>query len=350
MFRYQIGLIGVLVTGCATTPGQIHRLADADDPRDQAEATRAAVEWLSDRSAPEALRMSAVRALGRLRASDPRAVNALTAVLDSAHESRDLRCMAAWSLGELRDPEALKALSGALRQRLRTPLDRYVLEGLAKHTALMANDEETLVSVVERLVFYAGNLRGEPPPIYAVLSQQTRTAEVNVEVLQRAVQERQTDGGSAALYNAALELLLRLDRRQSEISAGPSTWAPRIDASVDVAGRAYAAKDLRTQLLVLYFLGRLAQTPEVASRIARDAQSLQLNDPGQPALRLLAVWLLDRLQLTALGPRKMLAVDVLTRLQHPEVLRLIADLGRSPARSVGPDAPQRWLGVEVRPQ
>ena len=334
------------VVSCATTPGQIHVLADADTSSARAEAVRTAVRWLRDRGADEALRISAARALGRLGVAETTAVNALSAQLNNRAADRDLRCMSAWALGEFRTRASLKALGEALRLRLDAPIASYVLEGLAKHLALMANDEETLLSIVEDLVFYAGNRSRKLPALYELLSDQTRTVGVNVEVLTRTVQQTRRQPGvrqRAALYNAAFELLARLDERREQIAAGPEKWRPIVDAAVDVAGRAYRLEDVRTQVLVLYFLGRLASTPEVAQQAAPEAVKLRVARASQASLQFLAAWALDRLQLSAISPRKALVSDMLTQASDPVLLRFIADLGRRNDGSVGADAPQRWL-------
>lgn len=343
-------MLTVLGSGaCATTPGQIHVLADADSPSKRVEATTEALRWLSDRSADPALRISAARVLGRLKTKDPEVVRSLRETVKRSDEPLDLRCMSAWALGELRTSGSLRALSEALRGRLKTPLDRYVLEGLAKHLALMANDEETLLSVVENLVFHAGNREGAPPAIYSLLSEQTRTVEVNVEVLSRTVRvkKKRTPKDEAALYNAVLELLTRLDQRRDEIAAGPSVWRPRIDAAVEVARESYARGDLRTQLFIIYLLGRLATIADVASRVGDETDELRLSRPPRRAQALVATWLLDRLQLSSRKARQALAGEILTGTEDAELLRLISDLGRPRRREVRADAPQRWLSVEV---
>ena len=295
--------------------------------------------------------LSAARALGRLKASAPRAVNALQATMADRSAPEDLRCMAAWALGELRTDASVAALTDALRVGLNERLAAYVLEGLAKHTALLANDEATLLAVVENLVYFEGNRRGKLPASYSLLSAKTRTVGVNVQVLARTIKEarrRRSERQRAALYNAAFELLERLDSRRNEIAAGPSKWATKIDAAIDVAASAYEVDDLRTQILVLYFLGRMATAPEIADRASGAAERLDLGRTPTAGSRLLAVWALNRLQLSAAGPRRILVTDILTTIQHPEVLRLLGGLVSSRgAESM--DAPQRWLELGTQP-
>ena len=351
MRRYALTVIAAVVSACVTTPGQIHGLADADDPSARADAVKTAVRWLKDRKAPVALRISAARSLGRLREVDAGAIANLATVVGDHRASRDLRCMAAWALGELRSPESLQVLASSLRGGLASPIDEYVLEGLTKHLALMKNDDQTLLSVVEGLVFYAGNRRTGLPQVYQLLTDRTRTVGVNVEVLARTVQQtrrNRTDRQRAALYNAAFELLARLEDRRDAIAAGPQVWGPRISAAVQVAGDAYALEDLRTQVLVLYFLGRLATMPEVAGRAASTAVDLRLGRAAQShvSLQLLATWVLDRLQLSSVTPRQVLVKEVLMRTHDPVLLRLISDLGQSSSGMRQYDAAQRWLELE----
>lgn len=331
--------------GCAVTPGQIHALADADAPAARRAAVVEAVRWLRDPQRSEALRSAAARALGRLRVADPQAVATLAEVVGARAEPRGLRCFSAWALGELRSARSLEALTAALRAGLDAPVAEYVLEGLVKHTAVMADDRDRLLAVVEALAFHAGSRRGALPPVYQLLDDQTRSVEVNVEVVERTLAAARRGGGSAeraALYNAAFELLARLDDRQAEIAAGPAAWAPRLDAAVEVSGRVYTFEDLRTQLLVLYLLGRIARSPQVAARTAAPVTRWRATKAPQVSLQLVAVWALHRLQLSAVGPRLALVTDVLTQTADPTILRLVADLSRgAPGRQT--DAPQRWL-------
>ncbi|MEM7675159.1 MAG: HEAT repeat domain-containing protein [Myxococcota bacterium] len=347
--RLRILVAVSTVAGCGTTAGQIHELADADTPRARARAIQEAVERIGDRRAPEALRRSAIRVLGRLRSDSPRPIEVLETVLTDGRAPQPLRCMAAWSLGELRAVGSLKVLTAALRAGVEDDLAAYVLEGLAKHTALMTNHEETLMSVVESLVFYAGNRRKDLPPTYQLLSDHTRTVEVNVEVLRRSLDRLQQNPDPrrrSAMYAAAFELLARLDERQSEIAAGPAVWSPQVDAAVTIAGRAYRMEDLRTQLLVLFFLGRLGQQNVVARRSALLADELKIARSPEAPIQLLAVWGLNRLQLLASSSRQALVNDLLIRIEHPAVLRMIGDLGRVAGQ---PDAPQKWLELGGAP-
>ncbi|MEO1337076.1 MAG: HEAT repeat domain-containing protein, partial [Myxococcota bacterium] len=329
--------------GCGTTAGQIHELADADTPKARALATKEAAAKVRDRRSPEALRISAARVLGRLRPDGPRPVQALQSVLKDPSSSQPLRCMAAWSLGELRSIASLQVLTETLRSGLEGDLAAYVLEGLVKHTPLMANDEETLMSVVEGLVFYEGNRRKGLPRTYQLLSDHTRTVEVNVEVLRRSLgqlRQKPDKRRRAAMYAATFELLSRLNERQPEITAGPAVWSPQVDAAVTITGEAFRAEDLRTQLLILFFLGRMGGQAVVARRSAQLADALKVARSPDVPIQLLAAWLLDRLQLFSASSRQALVTDLLTQLEHPAVLRLIGDLDRTRGE---PDAPQKWL-------
>ena len=342
--RRVLSVLLLFGPACATIPGEIHVLADADGAEARTDAVRTAARWVMKRNEPTPLRMAAARSLGRLRVETSEAVSALRKALTRRSEPEAMRSMAAWALGELRGPSSLQALTQALRAQPEGKVAEYVLEALAKHLAVMAKDEETLLAVVEGLVFYAGNRRDDRPAAYALLSERTRTVGVNVQVLARTVKEtrrQNTARQRAALYNAAFELLTRLDERRSEMAAGPAQWQPRIDAAIAEVARAYKVDDLRTQVLVLYMLGQLATAPEVANRAAPLAQDLRLGRAGHANLRLIAAWTLNRLQLAAVGPRRALVTDVLTRTVDPELLRLLADMGGGTGATF--DAPQRWL-------
>lgn len=343
-------VLAVLLVACGTTTGQIHVLADADTPAERAEAVQRATAIVMNRRQPVALRMAAARALGRLQEVDDRAVAALSESLRGAAEPEDLRAMSAWALGELRSNGSLSALRSALRARVEGRVADYVLEGLAKHTALMANDEAVLLQVVEDLVFFAGNRQTELPATYHLLSERTRTVTVNVQVLERTIRRaRQSRNAAenAAMYNAAYELLARLYARRNEVAAGPAAWAARVDAAVEMTGRAYATDELRTQLLVLYLLGRMAIEPEIARRVAPAVERFGIGKDARASVRLLATWALHRLELAGVAPRRRLATEILTGEQNPTLIRLIAAL-EAPSPNGGngaTDAPQRWLDL-----
>jgi hypothetical protein len=346
--RALILLPVALATACATTPEQVYDLMDAETDEARAEASAEAAALVRDRRRHRAVRMAAARTLGRLRVDDEVVVSALRETLLDGSSNRDVRAYAAWALGELRTARSLDALASALRLQLQPLVGEHVLEGLTKHYAVMSKDHETLVRVVEGLVFFAGNHQGGAlPPTYDLLSVHTRTIPVNVEVLARAIdamRTTQTPGSRAAMYNAAYELLAKLESNKDEVVAGAAAWETRVRAAVDTSVQASRAGHRPTSLLVLWYLGRLAEVPEVArpSAVALAKPAWPTAD-ADPKHRLVAAWTLARMQVHALGPRRALLMDLASRELEPTVLRILADV--SP-RSDELDQLQKVLGLK----
>ncbi len=340
--------VGLAMTGCVTQPTHMYDLMDATHDADVEAAVLEAARELSTRRGTKSLRMAAAKALGRLRSDDVRATNALNYGL-SAGQPADVRRFSAWALGEIRSRSALPVLSAALRSEIDDKTGAYVLEAIAKHYSLMAGDEGTLLSVVEAMVFYSGNRAEGVPAIYDLLGARTRTVGVNVRVLHHAVEELVSDPRPqtrASLYNATLELLTKLAARREEIQAGPAAWSARVDAAFEAANAALVAEPRETALLVLWYLGQLAADQEFGGPAARVlvGPQAQVGSRGtvhsRSAARLVSVWALARMQVHALGPRRALLLDILSREIEPEVLRLFGDLSVSPKQK---DALQRVL-------
>lgn len=342
-------LLATLLGACATTPAEVYELVDAPDASARAEAAHEASELLVARRRPLAVRLAAARTLGRLRFVDAVVVEALQRTL-LADEPRELRAYAAWALGEYRSPLSLSALSACLKQRLDPLVAEYVMEALAKHYAVMSKDQDTLVEIVEALVYFSGNHTGALPATYDLLSANTRTVTVNIEVLKRTLERASataTPEDNAAMYSAAYELLARLDDTRDEIVAGEAAWQTRVKSAVDTSARTLGAEDPRTALLVVWYLGRLAELPQLARPSA--GAILEPNDAlfdERAAHRLVATWALARMQVHALGPRQALLVDVLSKEIEPAVLALLGDLS---ARDGSFDQLQKILGVGAKP-
>lgn len=339
----------VLASACATAPTHMYDLMDAEGDDAVESALAEAAEVLTDPGARMVTREAAARALGRLRRDPPVVIEALAFGL-AAHQPPGLRRQAAWALGELRSPAGLPPLTAALRSPLDDETGAYVLEAVAKLYPVMARDEETLVTVVEAMVFYAGNRAGAPAALYDLLGARTRTVAVNVRVLGNALQTlaaANTAGNRAAVYNATLELLEKVASRRDEIRAGPAAWAGRVEAAMRAVRAAHDA-DPEAGLMVLWYLGQLAQEQELAGPAAEVLAGPDVADAARPtrapraAERLVAAWALARLQVHALGPRRALLLDLLSDELEPRVLRLLADL---PSRGGEPDPVQRILGL-----
>lgn len=332
---------------CATTPETVYDLMDAQTDEARSNASAEASTLLQQRRRPFAVRMAAARTLGRLRVQDENVVSTLRGVLLDTGENRDLRAYAAWALGELRTSLSLEALDAALRLQLPPIVAEHVLEGLTKHYAVMSKDHETLVRIVEGLVFFAGNHEsGRLPPTYDLLSIHTRTLPVNVEVLDRAIasmSERSTPKTQAATYNAAFELLSKLEETEPEIVAGAAAYESRVRAAVETSVNAARTGDAPTSVLVLLYLGRLSRSAEIArpssTALAKPAWPTTWAEPSR---RVVAVWALARMQVHALGPRRALLMDVVAKELEPAVLRILADLSPRPDEL---DQLQKILGV-----
>lgn len=334
MKRLLVVGLSLTLGACAVVPTHMYDLIDAQDDEQVESAVREAAAQLGDRRARLGVRTAAALVLGRLRSDDPRAIAALQGGL-SGQQPPALRRYSAWALGELRSPSALPVLTAALRSSIDDETGAYVLEAVAKHYAVMAGNEPTLVSVVEAMVFFGGNRATGVPAMYDLLGARTRTVGVNVQVLHHAIADLQRDSSpsaQAALYNATLELLTKLAARRDEVRAGPAAWSARIDAAFDAAQVALQAEPDHTALLVLWYLGQLAKDPEFAAPAARVLVGPDAELASRPTLhprsaaRLVAIWALARMQVYALGPRKALLLDVLSKEMEPEVLRLFGDL------------------------
>ena len=223
-----------------------------------------------------------------------------------------------------------------------------MLEGIAKHVGYLVQDEDALLDVVEAMIFYA---RDEPrlSAIYGVVSEETRTVPVNIRVLHRTL-DRAGEGLSRekldAVYGATFELFVGLEQLLDEIAAGPAAWDARVNEAVEAGRRALAIKDGPTALLVLWYLGRLSRTAEIARRSGRViAGEAWISDAGAP-LRLLRAWVLSRVEVHDVSARRSLRREVLGRESDVEVLRLLGDVSRG---SEEHDLLQKVLDVERAP-
>jgi HEAT repeat protein len=279
------------------------------------------------------LRTAAAKTLGRLHRPHPRAIAGLGAIAIDPSEPAELRTMAAWALGEMRSPESLDPLVDVLRTPLDARTGHFVLEAIAKHYAVMTTDEARLVEIVESMVYFAGNQQEEVSGFYDVLGARLRTVSVNVKVLERAIDsvaEKRTPEQLAEVYTAAFELLARLEATKEEIAAGPAAWKTRVDESVRQSQRVLSIEDERSELLVLWYLGKLARLREIG-RPAADALLGEKSRPTisrSPAVRLVAAWMLSRMLLYGTGPKHALERDLLPREVDPAVLDLFGGMSK----------------------
>lgn len=327
-------LILVALAGCATAPADLLELMDASGDDDVAAAVDECTESLLRGRLP--VRMAAAKTLGRLRAARPEAIAALAAVLTLPNERPELRSMAAWALGEMRSPASLEPLVKALRTPLDPTTGHYVLEGLAKHYAVMPNEESRLVEIVEAMVYFAGNQKTELSGVYDVLGARLRTVAVNVRVLERAVdavRAKRTPEQMAEVYTATFELLARIKVTRDEIAAGPARWKTRVQESMVNSQAAYALKDPRTELLVVWYLGKLADLREIGRPAAESlfgdgrVEGRPTKSPS-PAVRLVAAWTISRMLLYATGPKRALERDILPNERHPAVIEVLGGASR----------------------
>lgn len=321
----------LLLGACASGPPVILARMDATTGVDDAVA--ACAKDLASRDHGE--RLAAAKTLGRLRRASPEAIAALDRAL-SPGDTVDVRSMSAWALGELRSAASLEPLVRALRTPLDPTTGHFVLEGIAKHYAVLPSDEERLVEIVEAMAYFAGNQRTEVSGMYDLLGARLRTVAVNVRVLDRAVEavaSRRSPEHMAAVYNAAFELLSRLDLSRDEIAAGAAAWSTRIDEAMRQTQRAYALQDPRLETLIVWYLGKLAVLRELG-RPASDALIADGSVAGRPsassspAVRLVAAWMLSRMMLYGTGPKAALARDILPKEIDPAVIGTIGAASR----------------------
>lgn len=337
---------------CAIHPTEVLELADAEGDQQLDQAAERARLLLIGREGEEAeVRVAAAIALGRMRRANTAVIADLGAILSDAGNSPKLRSASAWALGEMRSEASLTALSAALRTQLGGDAGQYVLEAIAKHDAFLLRDQERLVGVVEALVYFAGNQSGRPPAIYDVLGERTRTLPVNIQVLERAVAAAASKDprSVSAMYNAAYELLERIERSKPELLAGAAEYQTQLRAAVGQLDRAIKLDDPRTELLATWYFGRLAELGDVSSPGAdvlvggEKAESPRRGTISKSLpLRFVAAWTLARLQLGAPGPRRALARDVLPLELDPTVLRVLADLSH---RTEDLDQLQKIMGI-----
>lgn len=341
--------IVLLGTPACLTPARVYQKMDADTDAERQEAVSWVTSCLSDRGNGTAVRMAAAKVLGRLRTPAPEAISMLARTLQATDEPAELRALSAWALGQMRAQGSLLALQGALRVPLDTRTGRYVLQGLARHFALIAGEQERLVDLLEDMMFYAGSQQESLPPAFHVLDREARSVPVNVKVLARALDALSHTPAQAqrsAVYAAVLELLTLLDEIREEIRAAPGAWATRIREAVHQSQRAWGLEDRSIRALVLWLLGDLADEPQLAKVAAQALVGSDGTLAGRPSAspsaieRLLAAWALVRMQLHAPGPREALLRDILGREELPAVLRALC----APCRPGEHDAVQKVFG------
>ena len=342
-------LLLLVGSACRTTPSAMLELMDAQSESEVNDAVSTTARVLG--RGPFESRMAAAKTLGRLKRPKPEAINALSGVLANPSQDARLRAYCAWALGEMRARASLEVLTKALRQPMNENTSYYVLEALAKHYALIQRDQDSLVNLAEALVFYSGNQKGKIPTIYDVLNARTRTVEVNVRVLERSLKRVQSDRGPkslAALYNAAFELLANLELNKEEIKASAASWRDRVREAMGQSEKARAAQDLRTNRLILWYLGRLGVIPEIGLPAAEALVGSGGRSKTRPTLapdssqRMLAAWALARMLLHGPGPRRALLTDVLLQEKEPAILDMV---GRISSRAEDYDQLQKTLGV-----
>ena len=325
-------LILILLAGCATSPASLLALMDARSDSDVGDAIDECSEALAGGHA--SVRMAAAKTLGRLHRASPQAIAALALIVRTPGEPAELRATAAWALGEMRSPASLDPLVDALRTPIDPKTGHYVLEGIAKHYAVMTTDEQRLVEIVEAMVYFAGNQKEEVSGMYDVLGARLRTVSVNVRVLERALDaigSRRTPEQLAEVYTAAFELLARLDSTKDEIAAGPAAWKTRVDESVRQSQRVLSIEDEKSNLLVLWYLGKLARLREIGRPAADAVISAEKGRPTKspsPAVRLVTAWMLSRMLLYGTAPKQALEKDLLPHEIDPVVLELFGGVSR----------------------
>lgn len=338
-----------LAAGCAWTSTTVAELEDVRGDGERRQAVSRMARWLQDPGIDPALRLTSARSLGRLHLPQPDVVAALRAVLLAPGEEAALRATAAWALGQMRSEPSLDALIGALRVPLDGLIGDYVLQALARHISLIEREAERSQRVVEGLVFFAGNRREPPPPMYQYLSARLRTPDVNRRVLEATLAApRGTTEQRLAVLQAAHELFRSLEFARDAIRGRPETWQPTLDAAVRLARRAFETGDRASRALLLHRLGRLSDLAEVA----RPAGQLLAGEealPGlrplasaEPRLRLLSLWAFYRMLPHALGPRACLLRELLPHETDRAVLDLLRAL--SPT---GADALQKIVGQDA---
>lgn len=338
------------LAACAVTPTQVLGLMDARTDGQRQEAVEQAARLLQNSGRPSAVRATAAKVIGRLRQPNEAGISALRSGLLETSADPVVRAWSAHALGELRSEASLAVLVEALRSPLDPMTFEQVLEGLAKHFVLLGRDSRRVVEVVEGMIYASGNQSKEVPPIYDVLGAKTRTVEVNIEVLARAVEA--ASGGSAesraALYQAQSELLAKLEESRAEIEAGPVAWQGRINEAVRQSQRTLLVPEPRLSRLVLLGMGRIGGAAELGRPLAEVLAPEQQVLPRllEPNLSLSAAWTLGRLELQSVALRRSVDRDFLAKIPRRPVLRLLADLG---AREGEPDGLQRILRLGAAP-
>lgn len=339
-----------LLGACAVTPTQVLGLMDARTDGQRQESVEQAARLLRNSGRPVPVRATAAKVIGRLRQPTEAGVEALKSALLETSADPLVRAWSAHALGELRSEASLAVLIDALRAPLDPMTFEQVLEGLAKHFVLLGRDSRRVVEVVEGMIYATGNQSREAPAIYDVLGAKTRTVEVNIEVLARAVEAAGTGSAEsrAALYQAQSELLIKLEESRAEIEAGPAAWQGRISQAVRQSQRTLLVPEPRLTRLVLLGMGRIGGSPELGRPVAEVLTPDQRLLPRllEPGLALSAAWTLGRLELQSVTLRRSLDRDFLAQNPGRPVLRLVADLGASAGE---PDGLQRILRLGAEP-
>lgn len=347
--RALIATLGIGLVGCVHSPTHLLGWLDAESDEERTTAVEQAASYLEAKQRGVAVRATAAKVLARLHLPSEHAVSALRSSLLDSGEDPLVRAWCAQALGEMRSDVSLDVLIQALRAPPDRAVFEQVLEGLAKHHGILARDSRRIVEVVEGMIFAAGNLKEQPPPIYDVLGAKTRTVEVNIEVLARAVQAAAsgTPESRAALYEAESELIQRLDESRGEIEAGPGAWKGRVAESIRQSRKALTLEEPRVSRLVLLGFGRWSTSPELGrpAAVALNEDGLALRLVSSP-LALGATWALGRLELSSVELRRALDQGVLGRNASQPALRLLADLG---GKEGEPDGVQRVLRLAEAP-
>ncbi len=326
---------------CCAGPASLLSLSDAETESDRASAVATAARALATgRTGPAA---AAALTLGRLRIADPAAVEALAAACRPGR-APEVRDAAAWALGELRYPSALPPLFALLITETDRDLIRRALQGLAQHQAVLAAEPELAVQAAEAMTQLRARVP-DLPPEFRWVSERTRSIDVDIRVVTRAVAAHRSSPSAAtatALYTAAFDLLDRLDRLRAALGSAPE--GARVEEAIRAASEAASLADPEVERLVVWFFGTLTRERGFA-RAASEAV-VEGGHHRKEAFgdRAIAAWALGEAQIHALAARRALTQEVLPLETRPEVLRVLGAMTPEGAE----DILQRVLGIEVR--
>ena len=340
-----MGVVLVMTTGC-TTPDSLMKLTLKKGTADEQEAALELAEFVDDSSSDDSLRCWALRGLSHMRRVPPRAVNVVARTLRNTSEPPYIRSWAAFTLGEWGKKEGIPALVDAMAGNVDARTAYHVLEALSRVLPLILEDMQVNERMIEAMTVLAARQSQDLPTMYALLREYAVSLVALTVTSERIIRKGPLTSSaqrSEEVYTAVFRMMSNIEVAKTRLMAAYATNEKALASAFQLA---YSSVDKRyrpTWLLLAWYAGVLGDNRELSALCER--YLVAWAESADPALRLLTLWSLTRLELYSTQARHALVSRLLEREKNEDVLRLLAVLS---TQEGGADALQKTLQVRVK--